>query len=90
MDYAAEILKFRRQKDDLFRTSSSPIPLEARASFTGLSYSPPDPAYRVIVPLERATGESAVFMTSTGETQEYTLYATARGGTWRRACRGTR
>ncbi|AFZ69290.1 DUF1684 domain-containing protein [Deinococcus peraridilitoris] len=78
MDDVAEILKYRQQKDDLFRTRSSPIPQDARASFEGLSYYPPDPAYRVVAPLKRAAGESAVITTSTGETQEFRLYGTAR------------
>lgn len=42
------ILDARHEKDEQFRSdASSPIPEQLRASFTGLSYFPPDSSYEV-------------------------------------------
>lgn len=77
-DYAAEVLDYRRRKDAFFASGNSPLTPEARAAFTGLAYYPPDPAYRLTVPLERASGEETLLATSSGETRPYSLYATAQ------------
>ncbi len=46
------IEKERREKDVFFATHpDSPIPLDQRVTFRGLSYYPPNPKYRFIVPL---------------------------------------
>src|SRR5262245_23941346 len=45
---------FRSAKDDLFaRHPQSPLLPEDRAAFRGLEYWPHDPAWRMVVPLER-------------------------------------
>lgn len=55
--YVREIEDERRQKDAAFRVApQSPIPAAERASFAGLAYYPPDPAFRVeatLAPFER-------------------------------------
>ena len=49
--------KFRRGRDELFRTHpQSPIETEERASFNGLHYFEPDPAYRVRARVEPGDG----------------------------------
>ena len=48
MSYEDEVLDFREQKDEFFRSShASPIPHEIRHDFTGLRYFAPDEAYRI-------------------------------------------
>jgi uncharacterized protein (DUF1684 family) len=52
-----DLLGFRAAKDRLFATHpQSPVPATERASFAGLRYFPPDPAYVVDVPVEPASG----------------------------------
>jgi len=44
--------KERMEKDMFFKThSESPIPLEERVKFKGLSYYPPNPKYKFVIPL---------------------------------------
>lgn len=48
---------WRAARDRLFREHpQSPIPLDGRAAFGGLSWFPPDPAYRVPARIEPADG----------------------------------
>jgi hypothetical protein len=47
------LARFRRGRDELFKTHpQSPIPLAARATFAGLTYFDPNPAYRFRCTLE--------------------------------------
>ena len=56
--------RFRRGRDELFRTHpQSPIEPEERASFTGLHYFEPDPAYRVTARVEPGDGSELVIDT---------------------------
>jgi uncharacterized protein (DUF1684 family) len=51
------IARFRQERDALFRSHpQSPIEPDERASFQGLRYFPPDPAYRVNARLEPGDG----------------------------------
>lgn len=61
----------RAEKDRFFRASPY-SPLEERASFTGLNYYPPDPAWRFELPLHEAEQvEELTIQTSTGDEQTY-------------------
>jgi uncharacterized protein (DUF1684 family) len=54
----ADLLEFRRRRDELFASHpQSPIPPAARSAFRGLRYFPPDPAAVAEVPADSATGE---------------------------------
>jgi uncharacterized protein (DUF1684 family) len=51
------LAQFRRGRDDLLRSHpQSPIDPEERASFQGLRYFPPDPAYRLRAKIEPGDG----------------------------------
>ncbi len=50
--YLARIQKDRAETDAFFRSSDGPLPPEKRATFTGLSYFPINPAYQVPARLE--------------------------------------
>jgi uncharacterized protein (DUF1684 family) len=51
------LAQFRRGRDDLLRSHpQSPIDPEERASFQGLRYFPPDPAYRLHAKIEPGDG----------------------------------
>jgi uncharacterized protein len=51
------LAQFRRGRDDLLRSHpQSPIDPEERASFQGLQYFPPDPAYRLRAKIEPGDG----------------------------------
>jgi uncharacterized protein (DUF1684 family) len=70
--YIDSIEAHRAEKDRFFRTSPYSPLAEDRLNFTGLNYYPPDPAYRYILPLERAEQlEPLVFQTSTGDERTY-------------------
>ena len=77
--YIGEVNAFRREKDDFFATSpQSPLPHDQRhhGRFSGLSYYPPDPAFRVeaeVVPFARP--EVVQLATSTGEIRPQARYA---------------
>ena len=45
--YLAKIQQSRAENDAFFRSKDGPLPPEARAAFTGLSYYPIDPAFQV-------------------------------------------
>jgi uncharacterized protein (DUF1684 family) len=64
-----DLQEARHAKDEAFRyDGGSPLPPEERASFAGLSYFPPDPAWRVRATVTRLPGGDAFEMaTSTGE-----------------------
>ena len=66
----------RKEKDHFFRTDGdSPIPIEQRASFTGLNYYPPDNEFRVSAWLSRFDKpEPFCLATSTGTSQTYLKY----------------
>ena len=59
---------FRRGRDELFKHHpQSPIELEERDAFTGLSYFELDPAYRVQARLEPGPGDELVIDTGGGD-----------------------
>jgi uncharacterized protein (DUF1684 family) len=78
-EYVNSVLEKRRQMDLFMQQSpDSPIPLQQRSSFEGLSYFPPDPAYRVrakMIPIEGQ--EEIVVPTSDGTIRRYLRYAWA-------------
>ncbi|WP_027481923.1 DUF1684 domain-containing protein [Deinococcus pimensis] len=77
-DHLSDILDFRRRKDEHFRTPNSPLSPQDRATFTGLAYYPPDPAWRVTAPVERAGDGSLVDLaTTTGEPRAFALWGHA-------------
>ena len=56
--------RYRRERDELFRTHpQSPIEPEERATFAGLHYFEPDPAYRVHARVEPGDGSELVIDT---------------------------
>ena len=58
------IVQFRKQRDELFRSHpQSPIEPDERASFEGLRYFPPDPAYRVRAHFEQGDGSELLIDT---------------------------
>jgi uncharacterized protein (DUF1684 family) len=58
------LTRFRRGRDELFRSHpQSPIEPEERASFAGLRYFEPDPAYRVNARVESGDGSELVIDT---------------------------
>jgi uncharacterized protein len=79
-DDLAALVAMRKEKDDWFKRSPhSPLDASARASFKGLRYFDPAPAFRVKAKLERAAGHKHVMMaTSTGEFKDYHLAGTLR------------
>ncbi len=68
----------RTEKDRFFADHpQSPIPRERRASFDGLDYYDPDPAYRVTATLEvHDDPEELVMETTTGEARTYARVVT--------------
>jgi uncharacterized protein (DUF1684 family) len=69
--YIANLEAQRAEKDHYFKHSPYG-PIEDRVNFTGLNYYPPDPAYRYVLPLQRADEpELLTFQTSTGDEQTY-------------------
>lgn len=75
--YVDQLNAFRREKNAFFASSpQSPVPADERASFPGLSYFPPDPAYRVearVVPFERP--QLVEMETSTGDVRPQMRFA---------------
>lgn len=56
-----DLAGFRAARDTLFaRHPQSPIPVEERPTFTGLTYFPANPAAVVDVPLRPATGHESI------------------------------
>jgi uncharacterized protein len=70
---------FRRQKDEVFGGHpQSPVPATDRATFTGLSYYPHDPALVFELTPEPGDGEILAIPTSDGDERRYTRAATIR------------
>lgn len=64
--YVREVEEDRRQKDAAFRAApQSPIPAAERATFAGLAYFAPDPAYRVSATLTPFAQPEVVMLGST-------------------------
>lgn len=58
---------FRREKDRYLKQHPhSPLPEAERGSFDGLAYYDPDPAYRLVVPLEETPSDERVTIPRTG------------------------
>jgi uncharacterized protein len=79
--YMREMSEFRREKGRFFAASpQSPLPQEQHhGHFSGLSYYPPDPAFRVkaeVVPF--AQPETVPMATSTGDIRPQVRYAELR------------
>jgi uncharacterized protein (DUF1684 family) len=74
--YEDELLAFRRQKDDFYKTSpDSPLTPEQQANFEGLRYFPPNPAYIFTVDAERLDGGAFAIDTTNGGARTYRRYA---------------
>lgn len=67
--YVARIEERRVGREQAFRTAEwSPVPLEARAQWSGLDHYPVDPSLRFVGPLVRKTnGRDFDIVTTTGE-----------------------
>ncbi|HEY7984120.1 MAG TPA: DUF1684 domain-containing protein [Ktedonobacterales bacterium] len=79
--YVADLNDTRREKDEFFaRSPHSPMPREQRGSgFLGLSYFPPDLAYRVAARVEPIEPPEMVRLaTSTGEPRAMVRFARLR------------
>lgn len=65
------LTRFRLEKDEFFRVGAdSPLPSEAKGSFSGLRYFSPDPSFRLITRLHRYDDPEGVMMlTSKGARQ---------------------
>ena len=69
--YLASLESQRVEKDHFFKHSPY-SPIEDRANFSGLTYYPPDLAYRYVLPLQKADQpELLTFQTNTGDEQTY-------------------
>jgi len=78
-EYVNSILE-KRQRIDLFMEQSpdSPFTAEQRSTLQGLSYFPPDPAYRVTARLALIAGQEELLVpTSDGTVRRYLRYAWA-------------
>ena len=78
-EYINSILE-KRQRIDLFMEQSpdSPFTAEQRSTFQGLSYFPPDPAFRVTARLALIAGQEELLVpTSDGTVRRYVRYAWA-------------
>lgn len=72
LPYPEQIAAWHAEKDRFMRESSdSPVPAEKRGTFSGLTYFPVDPGYRVPAMLQLAPNSPAVEMpTSTGQRRQ--------------------
>ena len=68
--YIAAIEAERVEKDYYLRRDPY-SPIEDRVSFAGLSYYPPDPAFRFTLPLHPVEPEPLTFQTNTGDERVY-------------------
>ncbi len=86
--YVREIEDDRRQKDAAFRAMpQSPIPAAERPGFSGLSYFPPDPAFRVaatLTPFERP--EVVLLGSTTGDVRPQLRFGVLRFGLGGQEC----
>ena len=70
---------WRDVRDELFRTHpQSPLPVDVRASFTGLEYFPYDPALRVLADVEPAEDELREITGSAASTTRFRRFGRAR------------
>jgi len=65
-----DLVAMRRAKDNFMRGDASPLPLEARARFTGLVYFDPDPRFRVDATFTPAAAADTVWVTTSAATRE--------------------
>ncbi|MEY4531786.1 MAG: hypothetical protein RLZZ156_2507 [Deinococcota bacterium] len=66
------LLEFRQEKDQFFKSRNSPLPASIRAVFTGLKYFDENPNLRQTATLEPDANQEAVLMqTSTGSERVY-------------------
>lgn len=56
-EFTQDLLAFRARKDAFFRSGRGPLSGAPLGAFAGLSYYPPDPAYRLTLPIEPAQDE---------------------------------
>jgi uncharacterized protein len=78
-DTARAAAAWRAGRDDLFaRHPQSPLPAEARAGFSGLTYFPFDPGARVAAEVVTAERMSFEVPASTGPPMAFTRFAVAR------------
>lgn len=79
-DYITQINQERKDKDNFFRNSEQ-SPLEDKATFIGLAYFPPNPAYKIvanIVPYHSTAQDKQVAVPMTnGSTETYEKYGFA-------------
>jgi len=66
----------RARLDAYFRSDASPLDPEARASFPGLDFYPPDPSWRLeTVPDRTGAGAPAGILDSHGEARDYIVHS---------------
>jgi uncharacterized protein len=66
------LLEFRQEKDQFFKSRNSPLPASIRVAFLGLRYFPENPDLRFTVQLESDLTQIAVLMqTSSGSERVY-------------------
>lgn len=72
-DYAAEVLDFRRRKDEHFAAGRGPLATDVLPDFGGLSYYAPDLSWRFLLPLSSlatdAPAAETLLATNTGATR---------------------
>jgi len=69
------VLDYRQRKDAFFASPQGPLSSEVRATFQGLKYYPPDPAYQfTLEPTRRDTLEPLEILTSSGQSAWYLLW----------------
>ncbi len=79
-DWEDDLLAFRQDKDRRWAVAvDSPIHPSDRAEFQGLQYFAPDPAYRVVGPIQvHSSPESFTILTTTGKTRQAERYGVIR------------
>lgn len=86
--YRANIVAGRQQKDKFMRGADSPIP--DKATFSGLRYFDPDPAFRVVARLDPFPGgqkQKLVIRLTDGSEEVYEQYGHAQFTLTGQACR---
>ena len=75
-EWEAGLLDFRARKDAFFRSGRGPVDAP---TFTGLSYFPPDPAWKLRLEVERLGAEPVRLATSVpGESQTFVTWGRVR------------
>jgi uncharacterized protein len=70
--YLGQLMADRQTAEDFFRGEESPLDSVDRETFRRLNYFPPDPQYRMVLPLEPAASEDTVTILDTkGEERKY-------------------